>query len=526
MTGTGSNHSYVLDVDYPSQFIHQQMPAMLSYVAALDGHLPPDPNQPYDYCELGCGTGETLNVLAAANPDARFVGVDLNARHIQQCVKVAKEAGLDNVRYINASFDALDEYELPQFDFVTTHGTWSWLPPSAVSSITRFLDGHLKSGGLFYVEFLTLPGKAAIEPVWHLMRELAAASGLSAAARASAGIDILLRICEKDARFFMKNEPAASVIRHWKSKLKEHPLRIAQLAHQALAKHWTPRYITEVAEELGKVGLKYAGMTELPYNDFDLCVNEDQRCLFEGIEDPILVELLKDYIHNRHGRADVFVRSLTREPESAAAFLLGNLCLIPEMGNMAPGLRVQRPDGSYIELEDPAYASILRAVSAGNHRLSRIRQEMVLKDLCESDFLRAIHRLIATGLCSFTFREPYRLAAAGRESRFEVANAFNRVQCARANTALLPVVFASPVLGGGTRLINPLAVQLLEYALTPDSAETAVRACQAMRQNASRQHPTGRELSVAQIQGLLTDARHNLLPYLLVMGVLQPEADA
>ena len=69
-----------------------------------------------------------------------------------------------------------------------------------------------------------------------------------------------------------------------------------------------------------------------PLTRTERCLNEDQQCLFEGIKGPILAELLEDYIHNRHGRAEMFVRSFTREPESAAAFLLGSLCLIPRDG--------------------------------------------------------------------------------------------------------------------------------------------------------------------------------------------------
>lgn len=38
---TGRDLPYVLDLDYPSQFIQQQMPVMLSYVAALSGFRPP-----------------------------------------------------------------------------------------------------------------------------------------------------------------------------------------------------------------------------------------------------------------------------------------------------------------------------------------------------------------------------------------------------------------------------------------------------------------------------------------------------
>lgn len=54
--------SFVLDTVYESVIIPEQATVRLSYVAATDRYLPPDPV----YLEPGCGNGVTLNLLAAA----------------------------------------------------------------------------------------------------------------------------------------------------------------------------------------------------------------------------------------------------------------------------------------------------------------------------------------------------------------------------------------------------------------------------------------------------------------------------
>src|SRR5262245_9196210 len=59
------------------------------------------------YCELGCGYGLTTLVLAAANPQMSFVGVDFNPIHIVAARALSESARLHNIRFVEASFDEL-----------------------------------------------------------------------------------------------------------------------------------------------------------------------------------------------------------------------------------------------------------------------------------------------------------------------------------------------------------------------------------------------------------------------------------
>jgi ubiquinone/menaquinone biosynthesis C-methylase UbiE len=61
-----------------------------------------------DVLELGCGTGTLLRGLAAAHPDRRFVGIDPLAGYVDYAGKLAREEGLDNVRFLAGTGEELD----------------------------------------------------------------------------------------------------------------------------------------------------------------------------------------------------------------------------------------------------------------------------------------------------------------------------------------------------------------------------------------------------------------------------------
>ncbi len=128
---------YIQDVDFPSRFISAQMPVLMAYVAALRGFVPPDPSGAFTYCELGCSIGVTLNTLAAANPQASFVGIDFNAESIAGARATAEQTGLKNVIYHVLSFSDLDPGDFAQFDFISMQGAYSWLPQEVKESFRR-----------------------------------------------------------------------------------------------------------------------------------------------------------------------------------------------------------------------------------------------------------------------------------------------------------------------------------------------------------------------------------------------------
>src|SRR5581483_6859664 len=97
---------YVNDVPYVRQFVSELAPSRIRLAAAMNGLVPP-PSADLEYCELGCGHGDTPAALAAAHPRARFLGVDIGAAHIASAKKLAREGALENIGFLERDFEAL-----------------------------------------------------------------------------------------------------------------------------------------------------------------------------------------------------------------------------------------------------------------------------------------------------------------------------------------------------------------------------------------------------------------------------------
>lgn len=65
--------------------------------------------QKVDVVELGAGTALFSVELAARHPDKQFVAVDVKADRLQKGAYEALERGIDNVRFVRARADQIDE---------------------------------------------------------------------------------------------------------------------------------------------------------------------------------------------------------------------------------------------------------------------------------------------------------------------------------------------------------------------------------------------------------------------------------
>jgi predicted O-methyltransferase YrrM len=147
---------YVTDLEYANGFYKEQSPTHLRLICLLCGVETAPIDAGFTYCELGCGTGITSLVLAAANPEARFVAVDFNPAHIVYAREMARASGLSNIEFHEAAFDDLVNGRgptMPAFDFITLHGVYSWVAPSVRASIVQLIEKTLKPGGIAYVSY-------------------------------------------------------------------------------------------------------------------------------------------------------------------------------------------------------------------------------------------------------------------------------------------------------------------------------------------------------------------------------------
>ncbi|HZB57344.1 MAG TPA: class I SAM-dependent methyltransferase, partial [Reyranella sp.] len=155
---------YVADIAYIEGFYVQQSPARMA-LACLFGNVAPDvpePDDPACYLELGCGLGIGALVTAASNPGWQVTAIDYNPAHIAIGASLARAARLDNIRFIEADLAQLatspQADAIPQADFVSMHGLWSWVSKEVRAGIVRLLAAKTRPGGIVHLSYNSLPG--------------------------------------------------------------------------------------------------------------------------------------------------------------------------------------------------------------------------------------------------------------------------------------------------------------------------------------------------------------------------------
>jgi SAM-dependent methyltransferase len=147
------------EIPYYSKPFAVTHPDHLAAVATLYGMEPPD----VDRCrvlELGCAAGGNLMPMAVGLPQARFVGIDLSARQIEDGSAIVRALGLTNIDL--RAMSILDvSRELGEFDYIICHGVYSWVPPEVQERILQIAAENLAPHGVAYVSYNTYPG-------WHL----------------------------------------------------------------------------------------------------------------------------------------------------------------------------------------------------------------------------------------------------------------------------------------------------------------------------------------------------------------------
>lgn len=299
---------YSTDIAYTLGFYRELSPTFLDYVC-LAGGVAGLPARPIRYCELGCGRGYATVLLAAANPDGHFVGIDFNPTHIAEARSLAAETGVANVSFREMSFgEAADtaDPELSELDAVAMHGVYSWVTPEVRGDIHRFLRRRLVAGGIFYASYNAMPGWAVVGPVQRLLQEAAARTTGDSLARFERGHALLRQLADAGSALVAQNPALKNRIAEMDRQDRRY------LAHEFLNAGWQPLYATDAFAMLAAAKLDYVGSASLTENRLELAVPTAHREMVAGAPDAAMGELLKDYAVNKHFRRDVYVKGAQR----------------------------------------------------------------------------------------------------------------------------------------------------------------------------------------------------------------------
>ncbi len=449
---------YITDLGYTHGFYRELTPRLLEMVALVRGCRSPNTTEPLRYCELGCGQGFSVNLLAAANPRIEFHATDFNPAQIAAARDLAGAAGNANLHLYEDSFaEFLARPELPEFDIICLHGVYSWIAPEHRATIVEIARRKLKAGGLFYNSYNTLPGWAAPAPMRHLLYLHGSAQGGPTAGRLDPALGFIQKLVDANAGYFRVNAGVKDRLEKLRGQSRNY------LAHEYLNETWTPMYHSDVAGDLANAKLAYAGSAALLENVDSINLLPDQQTIMNGIADPVFRETVRDYMVNQQFRRDVFVKGLATltSHDLLRKWMETRFVLSVLREDLA--LKAQGGQGE-ASLHKDTYEPVADALAAAPKTLAELAAVPHIAKLGRERLLQAMVVLMGTNQA-----QPC-LDAAGDQSRAKRTRAFNQAVLAHAESSSDLQFLASPLTGGGFGVDRFQQLSLLALQKKADGA--------------------------------------------------------
>ena len=363
-----SARGYVTDVPYLRIFIAELAPSWLDHAAILSGFRPPSRHGAFTYCDLGCGQGITTTAFAATHPDGQFVGIDLMPEHVEHAQRFGAEAAVSNAAFFEADFARAAELDLPKFDYIVSHGVYSWVDPTVQRELRAFVDRFLKPGGLFYVSYNSMPGRGPDVALQYLLRTLGNAFPGDSIARVTSAIPIVQSVVRLKAPALVGSIADADL-----EASRDH-LPIAYLAHEFMNERWKPLFVTEVRADMAMIGLRPAGSATLIDNHDSFMLGRAAREILARIDDDDLRELVRDYFIDQSFRRDVFIRDGGEldDDERRSRLMDSTFALARPPGKIE--YSTTTPAGK-LDFDNPFARAIVAALVAGPRRLADIARD-------------------------------------------------------------------------------------------------------------------------------------------------------
>lgn len=252
--------------------------------------------------EIGCALGGNLIPLAAKYPKMQCVGVDLSSAQIARARQDAEALELKNVEFYAASI--LDLPLAPEsFDLIVAHGVFSWVSADIAQEMMIYSAGLLKTHGLLYLSYNTLPG-------WYQEKAIRDMMAFHASDCSSSHDEI------SSAREMLDMTSRFVTDAHYRHQLQEEKKVVdnvpdAYIYHEYLETFNEPYYLKDVVASAQNVGLSYLGDSNLNACQTPPEVESFiQKQLITGSKLPlhVLKEQYQDFFTNRSFRQSVFVK--------------------------------------------------------------------------------------------------------------------------------------------------------------------------------------------------------------------------
>lgn len=382
---------YVVDVPYPT-FVHREaMPLWLNTVSQMHGYKVPDLKKPFRYLELGCAMGIHLHLTAALYPQGQFTGVDFNPHHLLVAEEGLQETEIQNIQFIQASFDeALELNNLEPFDFIVTHGVWSWIDEKQQQAMVNIVDRWLKPGGIFYCSYMSHPGATGMTSVQKLMFEMSRNLKGSSATKAVQGLNLARKIGQSQTGLFQQ---IPSLNHQLEQLAGDKPNYIA---HDFLSEHWQPQHSADMIRRFGKIRLAYTAGAGLLENIDTLNLTPDVVKIVQQLPLVTLQETVRDIARNTQQRQDIYIRDREKltKSEKDQFYQFQKFGLLPG----APAGQSLKLDSKIGHIQDaiPVFENILSVLKIRALSLAEIKAAIQIS-LSEQQWAELIQVLIWAG---------------------------------------------------------------------------------------------------------------------------------
>ena len=367
------NDGYVTDITYLPGWYPHQSPAMMSLACLLGNVASPMPaaGDPVSVLELGCGHGYGAMVMAASNPSWKITAIDFNPAHIASAREWAAATQLTNITFLEADLSTLAgspaSQAIPEADFVTLHGVWSWVPQSVKTGIIRLLRDKVRPGGAVHVSYNVMPAWSEAIGMQRLVNTAGKRLAWRSDRQAEEGIEIVRALMQAEATHLHRS----GFVRSMLQRLDSSP--IAYLAHEYMNEHWAPCFMADVAGAMSDAKLDWVASADLIENFPELMLTEPQREIARKFDDPLMRELIKDMCLTRGLRHDVYVRGARRIDNATRNAALMDVMISLAIHPDDLPLQAEMPAGN-AELNPQFYQPIASAASKGPVRVGDLLQ--------------------------------------------------------------------------------------------------------------------------------------------------------
>lgn len=296
------------DIVYPDHFHRETMPNWLCTTANSAGKIAPDINKPYNYLDIGCGSGLNLLIAASTNPLGNFFGIDANQESINRAQELALSLGISNIKFECIDFKTYaSNHSNDKFDFIICHGVYSWICEDQRASIKDIIKMCLSQNGLLYLSYMTHPGTPPLSPLIKLIKLNLENINKISTQSVKDGIEWIKDLSNEGLGFFEQNNFLKKEIEHLSTKNPNY------LIHELFSSNWDPLHFSDILSQMESIECNYAcSATSIENIDSISLPEKSLKSLSELHKKGAsiaLIETYKDIARNQSQRRDIYIKS-------------------------------------------------------------------------------------------------------------------------------------------------------------------------------------------------------------------------